>query len=106
MVGQLQLGPALMAGNGGDLSLLRRVELVLQLGPALMAGNGGTYPHHGAGRTSASIGPGADGREWAEGVVPVNPGLLLQLGPALMAGNGGMVHTVRSWVPCFKWARR
>ena len=40
----------------------------------------------------ASIGPGADGREWTAYTVDFTDGLGLQLGPALMAGNGRAAH--------------
>ena len=61
---ELQLGPALMAGNGNRGQTRKGKEMKLQLGPALMAGNGGRQ------------------------IQPSLPIWSLQLGPALMAGNG------------------
>ena len=85
---------------------------MLQLGPALMAGNGAGTGHAPAGHALASIGPGTDGREWRVRALAgrlhhfasIGPGTdgrewlvqaaleehyaLVQLGPALVAGEG------------------
>ncbi len=85
---QLQLGPALMAGNGRHDLNLQTGFSKLQLGPALMAGNGHPLGHATQEVKAASIGPGADGREWLYPLGTHGKNLELQLGPALMAGNG------------------
>ena len=54
----------------------------------------------------ASIGPGADGREWLLMSWEDLDIVRLQLGPALMAGNGpGKLTGVAAGI-CFNWARR
>ncbi len=53
-----------------------------------MAGNGSWGGPYVEMMRKASIGPGADGREWMVALAGFDDVDLLQLGPALMAGNG------------------